>query len=44
VFAETLGGVLSVAFSPDGRLLAMGDTHGEIRLYQVANGQPTSYM
>ncbi|MDZ4871397.1 MAG: Tol-Pal system protein TolB [Chroococcidiopsis cubana SAG 39.79] len=39
-FAETFGGVLSVAFSPDGKLLAMGDTNGEIRLYQVADGQP----
>ncbi|MBG1239684.1 NB-ARC domain-containing protein [Nostoc sp. NZL] len=39
VFAETFGGVLSVAFSPDGKLLALGDTNGEIRLYQVSNWQ-----
>ncbi|PSB47424.1 hypothetical protein C7B80_09555 [Cyanosarcina cf. burmensis CCALA 770] len=39
-FAETFGGVLSVAFSPDGKLLAMGDSNGEIRLYQVADGKP----
>jgi WD40 repeat protein/transcriptional regulator with XRE-family HTH domain/GTPase SAR1 family protein len=39
VFAETFGGVLSVAFSPDGKLLAMGDTNGEIPLYQVADGK-----
>ena len=39
VFAETFGGVLSVAFSPDGTLLAMGDTNGEIRLRQVADGK-----
>ncbi len=39
VFAETFGGILSVAFSPDGQLLATGDTDGEIRLYQVADGQ-----
>ncbi|MBE9017617.1 hypothetical protein IQ272_16005 [Chroococcidiopsidales cyanobacterium LEGE 13417] len=39
-FAETFGGVMSVAFSPDGKLLAMGDTNGEIRLYQLADGQP----
>ena len=39
VFAETFGGVLSVAFSPDSKLLALGDTNGEIRLYQVADGQ-----
>lgn len=39
VFAETFGGVMSVAFSPDGKLLAMGDTNGEIRLYQVVDGK-----
>jgi len=39
VFAETLGGIHSVAFSPDGKLLATGDTNGEIRLYQVADGK-----
>ena len=39
VFAETFGGVLSVAFSPNGKLLALGDTNGEIRLYQVVDGQ-----
>jgi WD40 repeat protein len=37
VFAETFGGVLSVAFSPDSKLLALGDTNGEIRLYQVSD-------
>ncbi|WP_460202727.1 WD40 domain-containing protein [Scytonema sp. NUACC21] len=39
VFAETLGGIHSVAFSPDGKLLATGDTNNEIRLYQVADGK-----
>ncbi len=39
VFAETLGGIHSVAFSPDGKLLATGDTNGEVRLYQVADGK-----
>ncbi|WP_414561815.1 NB-ARC domain-containing protein [Anabaena sp. CCY 9613] len=39
VFAETFGGVLSIAFSPNGQLLAIGDTNGEIRLYQVADGR-----
>ncbi|BDI18848.1 hypothetical protein ANSO36C_46500 [Nostoc cf. commune SO-36] len=39
VFAETLGGIFSVAFSPNGKLLATGDTNNEIRLYQVADGQ-----
>ncbi|MEW6491808.1 MAG: NB-ARC domain-containing protein, partial [Cyanobacteriota bacterium] len=35
VFAENLGSGLSVAFSPDGKFLAMGDTKGEIHLWQV---------
>jgi WD40 repeat protein len=39
VFAETLGGVHSVAFSPDGKLLATGDSYGELRLYQVVDGK-----
>ena len=39
VFAETLGGIHSVTFSPDGQLLATGDTNNEIRLYQVAGGK-----
>ena len=39
VFAENFGGILSVAFSPDGKLLATGDSNGEIRLWQVADGK-----
>lgn len=40
VFTETFGSIFSIAFSPDGKLLAMTDnTSGEIRLYQVRNGQ-----
>ncbi|MDM9584009.1 NB-ARC domain-containing protein [Nostoc sp. GT001] len=39
VFAETFGGVLSVAFSSNGKLLALGDTNGEIHLRQVADGR-----
>jgi WD40 repeat protein len=39
VFVETFGGVMSVAYSPDGKILAAGDTKGEIRLYRVADGQ-----
>ncbi|MBD0261337.1 MAG: NACHT domain-containing protein [Tolypothrix sp. Co-bin9] len=39
VFAETIGGIHSVAFSPNGKLLATGDTNNEIRLYQVVDGK-----
>ncbi|MCC5614053.1 NACHT domain-containing protein [Nostoc sp. CHAB 5836] len=38
-FAETLGGIHSVAFSPDGKFLATGDTNSEVRLYRVADGK-----
>ncbi|MEI2577797.1 NB-ARC domain-containing protein [Scytonema sp. PRP1] len=37
VFAETFGGILSIAFSPDGKFLATGDMNSEVRLYQVAD-------
>ncbi|NEO99716.1 MAG: NACHT domain-containing protein [Symploca sp. SIO2E9] len=40
VFTENFGGILSVAFSPDGKLLATGDMNSEIRLYQVGDWQP----
>jgi WD40 repeat protein len=39
VFAETLGNVLSLAFSPDGTLLVTGDADGAIRLWQVVDGK-----
>ncbi|NET37695.1 MAG: NACHT domain-containing protein [Cyanothece sp. SIO1E1] len=39
VFAETFGGIIAVAFSPDGNCLVAGDTNGEIRLYRVKDGQ-----
>ncbi len=39
VFAETFGGIHSVAFSPDGQFLAMGDTYNQVHLYQVADGK-----
>jgi len=39
VFAETLGGIHSVAFSPDGKLLATGDSYGQVCLYQVVDGK-----
>ncbi len=38
VFAESFGGVFSVAFSPDGQFVATGDSNGEINLWQVATG------
>ncbi|MUG92856.1 hypothetical protein F7734_10500 [Scytonema sp. UIC 10036] len=38
-FVESFGAILSVTFSPNGKLLAAGDTNGEIHLYQVADGQ-----
>ena len=38
-FTQTFGGILSVAFSPDGERLAAGDTNGEIHLWRVSDGQ-----
>jgi WD40 repeat protein len=35
VFAETFGGVFSVALSPDGRLAATSDTRGDIQVWQT---------
>jgi WD40 repeat protein len=40
VFAETLGIVFSVAFSPDGKRLAIGDADGVIHLRRVVDGKP----
>mgnify|MGYP005840425829 CR=1 FL=1 len=39
VFTETFSQVLSVAFSPDGKLLATGDVNHEIHVWQVADGK-----
>ncbi len=39
IFTETFGSILSAQFSPDGKLLAAGDSQGEIRLWRVADGQ-----
>jgi WD40 repeat protein len=39
VFAQTLGSILSVTFSPDGKLLAASDADGRIRWWQVATGK-----
>jgi WD40 repeat protein len=37
VFTETFGNVLSVAFSPDGQVLATADVNGEIRTWQLTD-------
>ncbi|NET54896.1 MAG: NACHT domain-containing protein [Symploca sp. SIO2E6] len=38
-FTQTFGSVFSVAFSPNGQILATGDALGEIRLWRVADSQ-----
>ena len=38
-FTQTFGGILSVAFSPDGERVAAGGTNGEIHLWRVVDGQ-----
>ncbi|KAF3883850.1 MULTISPECIES: WD40 domain-containing protein [Nostocales] len=39
VFTETLGNILFTAFSPDGQLLATGDTDCNVRLWEVETGR-----
>lgn len=39
VFAKQLTSVLSLAFSPNGKLLATGDVNGEIHLWHIDNSQ-----
>jgi WD40 repeat protein len=40
VFTDTFGSVNSVAFSPNGELVAAGTANGEVRLWQVSSGKP----
>jgi WD40 repeat protein/transcriptional regulator with XRE-family HTH domain len=37
VFTDTFGSVLSVALSPDGKLLAAGTADGQVRIWQMEN-------
>jgi WD40 repeat protein len=39
VFTQIFGAVFPVAFSPDGKLLATGDSKGETHLWQISDGQ-----
>jgi WD40 repeat protein len=39
VFAETFGGVLGVAFSPDGERLATSDSKGQIQIWDTRSGE-----
>jgi WD40 repeat protein/DNA-binding MarR family transcriptional regulator len=39
VFTDILATIFSVAFSPNGKILATGDANGEIRLWQIDDGQ-----
>ncbi|MCG9891117.1 MAG: WD40 repeat domain-containing protein [Thermosynechococcaceae cyanobacterium MS004] len=38
VFAETFGGVVGVAFSPDGKRFATSDTKGDIQIWDAQTG------
>ncbi|AFZ01304.1 NACHT and WD40 repeat domain-containing protein [Calothrix sp. PCC 6303] len=39
IFTTTLGMVISVAFSPNGKLLATGDVFGVVHLWETASGK-----
>ncbi|GBE90934.1 NACHT domain-containing protein [Nostoc cycadae] len=38
-FSKDLGYVLSLVFSPNGKLLATGDNHGKVRLWEALSGK-----
>ena len=38
-FAQTLGGIVELSYSPNGELLATGDTHGRVQIWQIKDGQ-----
>ncbi len=40
VFTQAFGSALSIAFSPDGTLLAMGDNNYNVQIWRVTDGQP----
>ena len=42
VFADSLESIVSLTFSPDAKLLATGDTNGDIYLWRVADGKKLS--
>ncbi|GAB4378375.1 MAG: NB-ARC domain-containing protein [Elainellaceae cyanobacterium] len=43
-FLQTFGFALSVALSPDDRLLATGDSNGQVHLWRMVDGQPLSLL
>jgi WD40 repeat protein len=44
VLAAHVGGVVSLAFTPDGQTLASGGSDGQIRTWAVSNGQPLAEL
>ena len=44
VFTDTFGAVSSVAFSPDGQLLAAGTQEGQTRIWRTADWQPVQIL